>query len=187
MKYFNHSDQQSGGNYNDREWAIIGRRIAQHLGEGYAYRDGKIVNMSEKGERITFTVPIIKADEQKQLCYGVVLKPIPFVDTQSDILKKIEIEKAAHGYMEDYRLYDVQHEEDVDTRKAIPVESYIAPQDLELEVGDIKKSIPKGSWVLVTHVKDPNIWKDIKAGKINAYSIVGTGYRREIEGELKDE
>ena len=126
---------------------------------------------------------IVKADSERQVCYGVVLKPAPFVDSQGDVLTEDEIEKAAHRYMEDYRRYDLQHEEDVDKQKAIPVESYIAPQDLVWEMNEVKKTVPKGSWVLVTHVKDAEIWKGIKEGKVNAYSIVGTGYRREVEAE----
>ena len=135
------------------------------------------------GVKKTWVSEIIKADSDRQICYGVVLKPAPFVDAQGDILTEEEIEKAAHKYMEDYRRYDLQHEENVGKQKAIPVESHIVHQDEVWEVGKVRKIVPKGSWVLATHVKDTEIWKGIKKGKVNAYSIVGTGFRREVEAE----
>ena len=176
MRYFDQGDQQSGGGYNDREWAIIGRRIAQHLGSDYEYRDGKIVNVSQKGEKITLTAALFKADEQRQLCYGVVLKPAPFVDTQGDVISKEEIEEAAHRFMEESRLYDLFHKEDLDSRAAVPVESYVTPQDVQW--GD--KVIPAGSWVVVTHIKDAAVWEKVKKGEVNAYSIRGIGYRKRV-------
>jgi hypothetical protein len=32
---------------------------------------------------------------------------------------------------------------------------------------------PKGTWVVTMKVNDPKVWKDIKNGKLNGYSIEG--------------
>jgi hypothetical protein len=156
------------------------------------------VNYSVDGENVTFdgleswqevervwqpkvqkraVVEIGKSDDEKHLVYGVVLKPDPFVDSQGDVMTKEEIEVAAHGFMQKSRLYDLFHVKNLTKQAVVPVESYIAPQDLSW--GD--KIIPEGSWVVVSHVADTDIWNKIKKGKINAYSIKGIGYRKEIE------
>ncbi len=123
-----------------------------------------------------FYVQIGKMSEEKQLVYGVVLKPEPFVDSQGDVMTKAEIEVAAHNFMEQSRLYDLFHKDSLSAKCAVPVESYIAPQDLDWG----GKVIPAGSWVVVTHITDANIWKKIKKGEINAYSIRGIGRREGV-------
>ncbi len=130
----------------------------------------------EWGVKKEWSVEIGKADQSKHLVYGIVLKPAPFVDSQYDTVSKEEIEAAAHRFMERYRSYDRQHEEDLGKDQAVPVESYVAPQ--ELKWGE--KLVPEGSWVLVTHIPDDDVWKDVEGGKINAYSIRGIGLRREV-------
>lgn len=42
-QYFNHADQQSKGGYNDREWAILGRRITSASGEAFQYRKKQVI------------------------------------------------------------------------------------------------------------------------------------------------
>lgn len=120
---------------------------------------------------------ILKAmDGEKRLAYGVVLKP-DVVDAQGDIMTQDDIEKAAHDFFINSRIMDLQHTEDLPSDRAVPVESYIAPQDMV--VGGNK--IAKGSWVMVTHVPDEAIWTQIKKGRIMAYSIRGLGKRTPIE------
>lgn len=125
-----------------------------------------------------FYVQIGKTSDEpeKQLVYGVVLKPEPFIDSQGDVMTKAEIEVAAHNFMEQSRLYDLFHKDSLSAKCAVPVESYIAPQDLDWG----GKVIPAGSWVVVTHITDANIWKKIKKGEINAYSIKGVGRREGV-------
>ncbi len=137
----------------------------------------------EKSEDAEWTADITKIDLDRQLAYGVVLKPAPFFDHQDDRMTEDEIEKAAHNWMMKSRLMDLQHEETLKSETATPVESFIAPQDMIWTIGEKKRIVPKGSWVLVTYVKDKKIWDDVKAGKINAYSIKGYGIRRKITPE----
>ena len=125
-------------------------------------------------------VHLEKMQIEKQLIYGVVLKPAPFVDSQGDMVDEVEIEQAAHDYLETYRMYDLQHTVALNQDAVVPVESYIAPQDLLWDTPQGRKLVPKGSWVLVSHVVDPTIWEQVKQGNVNAYSIAGYCQAREV-------
>jgi hypothetical protein len=126
------------------------------------------------GVQKTWEAEIIKSDD-KHLIYGVVMKPSPFLDSQGDSATEAEIEKAAHDFMVQSRTMDLQHEEELEKSVAVPVESYIAPSDMVIN----KRSIPKGSWLMVTYVPDDTIWQKVKKGDIKAYSIRGWGVRKE--------
>src|SRR5215472_12348802 len=80
-------------------------------------------------------VPIWKADSQ-QIIYGVVLEP-ELHDSQDDIVSADEIEKAAHRFLVDFRKTDVHH--DGHQAEVDVIESYIAPQDLEIEGQQVQK------------------------------------------------
>ena len=57
------------------------------------------------------------------------------------------------------------------------VESFIAPTDFDWDGFQVKK----GDWVGGMWVRDKEMWGDVKAGKINAFSIKGMGRRRLVE------
>ncbi len=54
IAYFNHEGQREAGGYSEREWEIIGERIAEAatklLGRKYEYRNGKVVRVEEEEE-----------------------------------------------------------------------------------------------------------------------------------------
>jgi 2'-5' RNA ligase len=116
-----------------------------------------------------FVSPLWKDDAQ-QIVYGVVMQP-QVTDSQGDTVSAEEIEKAAHRYLAESRLHDVQHaEEEVE---AVPVESFIAPCDMEYH----GRPVLKGSWVMATHVVDPAVWQQVVKGELTGYSIGGTAER----------
>lgn len=119
------------------------------------------------------TVPIWK-DDSKHIVYGVVLQP-DLKDSQGDTVTADEIEKAAHRFLVNYRKHDVQHTERAAGVQT--VESYIAPQDLEIA----GQQVSKGSWVMGTHVADPEIWERVSKQDheqpLTGYSIGGSGVR----------
>lgn len=118
---------------------------------------------------------LIKAVPERQIVYGIVLKPhVP--DAHGDIFTPEEIERAAHAYLARSRLLDWRHERLLPPSQGVPVESFIAPVDFSWQ----GKRIPAGSWVLATHIQDPDLWKEILSGKIRAYSIRGFGLRRPV-------
>lgn len=77
-----------------------------------------------------------------------------------------EVEKTAHRFMANKGKMGLQHEQEAD---AVVVESYIAPVDFPLGLGEVRK----GDWVLVSLVINDQIWKDIKSGQLTAYSPGG--------------
>lgn len=125
---------------------------------------------------------VSKADKVKQLVYGVVLEPNT-LDSQDDYMLPNQVEKAAHTYLKKAvrgksSVSKLQH------RKAgffknkpsvVPVESFIAPVDFTY---DGKEMIKKGTWVLVLHIEDKEVWQDVLAGKYTGLSIGGSGIRQ---------
>lgn len=128
-----------------------------------------------KSSEVDLRVPIWK-DDSKQVVYGVVLTP-GLVDSQGDVSTAEDIEKAAHAFLTEYRKHDVQHAEVTTNFDGVPiaktVESFIAPQDMEIA----GEKVLKGSWVMATHVTDPATWERVLKGEITGYSIGGTGER----------
>lgn len=108
---------------------------------------------------------INKADEAKQLVYGLVYEP-DVEDAHGDFMRAEEIEKAAHQFMKDARNIDQQH--DFESGVGEVVESYIAPSDFAIG----NQIVTKGSWVLATKASDA-IWESIQKGEITGYSMAG--------------
>jgi len=115
---------------------------------------------------------IFKKDEEHRLVYGIALEPEIF-DAQEHIISEEEIMKAAHGFMIGYRdqltTTGEMHKKEAPGVKI--VESYLSPVDFEFNGQEVKK----GSWVVVSKIKDDKIWKKIKDGEYKGYSIGGKG------------
>ncbi len=110
------------------------------------------------------TAPIVLKDLDRRIVYGPVLIPdVP--DTDGDVVSADKVERVAHRFMEEYRLMEHMH-----TLKSVarPVESYIAPTDLDLG----QSRVPKGSWVMGAKVVDDDAWNDVKSGKLTGFSVV---------------
>ncbi|RYF52405.1 MAG: hypothetical protein EOO38_00270 [Cytophagaceae bacterium] len=118
-------------------------------------------------------VPIVKADSEKQICYGEVLNPLT-VDSQNDWLTPADIEKAAHDYMMTSRVIGSEHGEPIN---ASVVESFIAPQDLDFVSPSGPVQVPKGTWLIGVKVSDPKQWALVKSGEYSGFSVGGMGVR----------
>lgn len=130
------------------------KRLAKHI----------IRKQKEQPSSKTEAVPIYKMDEEKQVVYGVVMEPNTY-DTDLNWTTPEEIEKAAHHFMEWWREHDAEHtQEQVD---AVPVESYVTTEDLDIG----GKPVVKGSWVMGLHVRDDELWGNIKSGEYTGFSI----------------
>lgn len=127
---------------------------------------------------------VTKADKHRQLIYGVVLEP-NVMDSQEDFMLPDHVEKAAHNYMKKVArgkatVSKLQHRRagfHKDRASVVPVESFIAPVDFSY---DGKEVVRKGTWVMVLHAEDPNVWQDVMDGKYTGLSIGGTGIRQEM-------
>lgn len=115
-------------------------------------------------------VPIVKYNKKKGIVYGIVLKPNE-VDSQGDYETEEDIEEAAHNFLIESRQIDINHW--YISPDCVPVESYIAPVDFEWH----GKKIKKGSWILGTYIRSPEIRKKIENGELTGYSIRGIGLR----------
>lgn len=118
---------------------------------------------------VEMQVPFWK-DDAKQIVYGVVLTP-GLEDSQGDVVTAEDIEKAAHAYLVTSRKHDVQHDEHQAAVET--VESYVAPEDMTVA----GQRVIKGSWVIGTHVSDPDTWRRVRKGELTGFSIGGTGER----------
>ena len=118
-------------------------------------------------------VAIMKADQAKQIVYGVVLVPGE-IDSQDEWMTAEDIEKAAHSYLKNSRVIGSQHSKPI---LAEPVESYIAPQDLEWDGQYGPQSVKQGSWVLGVKINDPAEWQKVIDGEYTGFSVGGFGSR----------
>lgn len=115
---------------------------------------------------------ILKADDEKQIVYGVVLEP-ETVDTQGDVISADETEEAAHKFLVKSRVVGDRHSKKAG---AEVVESYVAPVAFELGGQNVKK----GSWVLGVHITDTRLWREVKSGEYTGFSVGGFGVREAV-------
>jgi hypothetical protein len=125
-------------------------------------------------------LPIVEVSKHRQILYCVALEPDSF-DFQGDAMDASEIEKAAHTFMEESRIIGRMHSHKIN---ALPIESYIAPQDLSFDGINGRQLVRKGSWVLGIKIADPAEWQKVLDGEYRGISVGGTGYRKILEGEL---
>jgi hypothetical protein len=114
-------------------------------------------------------VPIFAATD-KQIVYGVVMEP-DVTDSQGDRTTAETIERAAHAFMVRSRIVGDSHKAKA---AAYPVESYIAPSDIEVAGQKVKA----GSWIMGIYVADQKLWQAIKNGEYTGLSIGGRAIRR---------
>lgn len=127
------------------------------------------VQVIEKSDEESEPVPcrVLKMDDARRLVYGVVLSPYE-VDTQNHVMTAEDVEYAAHHFLGSNGVMAVRHRQFAD---AVCVESYIAPCDFELN-GTLVKT---GDWVLVSYVRDDQLWNKIVNGEYQGYSVGGFG------------
>ena len=119
---------------------------------------------------IQFNVSIAKIAEEKRLVYGIVLEPDE-VDAHNDTISAEVIEKAAHDFMARYnKETQLGYMHKMFGQIGIElVQSYVSLNTFKMGGEKVKK----GSWVMVTHVINDQVWDKVKKGKITGYSIGG--------------
>lgn len=134
-----------------------------------------VCSCASEGEEHTVTLlPVDKADDEQQIVFGIALEPGE-VDSQNDTIKPPVIKVAAHNWLAKYQDRGVQHNKIVNSKIEI-YESYIAP--VNLTIGGQK--VKKGSWLLMYHILDKDLWEDIKKGKFRGFSIGGFARRNKV-------
>ena len=124
-------------------------------------------------------VTIQKADKAKQIVWGEVYAP-DTLDSQGDFMAREWIEKMAYDFMRKGLTKSIDTEHNLEINGSAVVESFIAR--------DNDPDFTPGSWVMGVHMPD-NVWKDVEGGRINGFSMYGSGARVEkmLEMEVPDD
>lgn len=157
---------------------LLGDKYYSNVGTGISIdkdsqNEVKIVDFEEFFEDMKLEVSFKKVDQEERIVVGVVYEP-NVVDSQGDFMKASTICKMAHQWMIKYQKYKDSHKSDIDSDDICVIESFIAP--ITYAVGTEIVSV--GSWVLATKILNENLWKRVKDGELNAYSIGGYGKRK---------
>lgn len=164
--------EQNKNAYDAKSRAAVLRRIDESRKK---FEVGEYSKTQKSEDELTIDFELLEKNEEKRLVTGIALIPNQ-IDSQGDIVSPEQIEIAAHSFLKDSRLIDLQHVEVANPSRATVVESWLAPIDLQIG----SKLITKGSWIVTTYIPDDMIWKDVREGKYNGYSIRGLGKRKLI-------
>ncbi len=118
------------------------------------------------------TSEIITKQEELQVVWGwaSVIKEDGkvVVDSQDDVISEVSLLKAAHEFVTDFRQGKVMHH---GRKVATLVESVVFTDDLQKALGiDLKKI----GWLIAMKVLDEDVWKLVKNGTLQAFSIGGS-------------
>lgn len=122
---------------------------------------------TETGMSKSLVIDIAKI--QDNTCYGIVLKANT-EDLQGDVMSPEDIRIAMHGFMEEFRTINKDHADDID---ACPVECWQAK-----EPGSLGNSrYAPGDWLMGVKIRDQEVLRAVREGKLRSYSIEGVGTR----------
>ncbi|HET6406089.1 MAG TPA: XkdF-like putative serine protease domain-containing protein [Candidatus Thermoplasmatota archaeon] len=148
-----------------------------------------LVIKTQKGEAVElegFEVPVVKMVDgapEERFVLGPVITPNK-VDRQDEVIPPEVIRKAAHRFLAEYRMMDDLHNLAPlfgGANAGTPVESFVLDRDTEYDTPTgTKVTVPAGSWMLGTVVKDDRVWSEIKAGRRKGYSIWGTARKTRL-------
>ncbi len=128
------------------------------------------IDIASKGLDVCeLTGPIVLKNANKRIAYAAVLVPGE-PDSDGETVTKEKIEQAAHEWMQSYRNVDLQH---TLNNVAVPVESYVLPMDMEVDMQGVKTILPAGTWVLASKVLDEATWDMVEKGELTGYSVMG--------------
>jgi len=167
--------QINDGEVRDRVSKLLGDMLAQGAfavpqsenvgGDGYSGGVSKTAELNE----VEFQV--LKQEDEQRTVLGIVLEPEE-IDAQEDIYSEDEITQTAWRFMERYQQFGLMHKEIL--QSILPLESFIAPVDFEIDGQFVKK----GTWLLRVRVLDDEIWQDVRSGRLTGFSIGGSALRR---------
>ena len=120
---------------------------------------------------------IKKTDEEQQLVTAEIYAP-DLVDSHGDFMRADEIQKMAFGFMINKRMDQVDVNHDNELYGCFVVESFIAREDDSIFI--------PGSWVVTIFVPDPILWKAIKNGDFNGFSMEASCFKeKDVEIEVE--
>tara|TARA_R100000093_G_scaffold70881_2_gene45095 strand:- start:64 stop:492 length:429 start_codon:yes stop_codon:yes gene_type:complete len=124
---------------------------------------------------------ILKSDEEQRLVYGwasvITEKGEPVVDRQGDVIKPDTLVKAVNNFMEHVRVGKQMHDGD---QIGVVVHSWPCTNEINKSVG---LEADREGWLVAFKVYDDEVWADVKAGKLAAFSIGGRAVKGEYNGD----
>lgn len=112
--------------------------------------------------------PIVMKNEAQQIALAPVLVPGE-EDSDGEVLTSEKIQEVAHNWLAHYQNVDYMH---TLNNTAVPVESYILPADMEVDMYGDKTIVPKGSWILGAKMND-DTWAGVMDGTLRGFSVMG--------------
>ena len=95
------------------------------------------------------------------------------LDWQDDVIAPATLEKAAIGFMMDYRDSGVMHD---GGSVGTVVESIVFTKEKQAAMGIPEGTVPEG-WFITVKVHDPEVFAKVKDGTYRMFSIQGTAKR----------
>ena len=95
------------------------------------------------------------------------------LDWQDDVIAPETLEKAAIGFMMDYRGSGEMHRGE---SKGTVVESIVLTKEKQQAIGIPEGAVPEG-WFITVKVHDPEVFAKVKDGTYKMFSIQGTAKR----------
>jgi hypothetical protein len=118
------------------------------------------------------SVSIKSVSDDEQIVYGEVYAPY-VIDSHGEMMLPDAVKQLAHRFLvlQKNAFIDVMHNNI--PVKASVVESYIA------RAGDPLYN--EGAWVLAVQIFDQEVWAEVKAGKLNGYSLEAWVYKYDAD------
>lgn len=124
-------------------------------------------------------------NEEERVITGVALRadfPIYRNDSHGEYYVKFSaktIKDAARRFFKDMRVKDVNIDHSTEVTGVYLYESYLLNTNHTISYPEFK-DVANGSWIVSYKVDNDNVWQDIKAGKLNGFSV-------EINAEMEKE
>ena len=121
-------------------------------------------------------VQICLETSEKHIVMGAVLIPDKPIYRNQDgeefyiQFSKETIEKLAHDYLANDRVYSFTKEHDDVAENIYVVETWLKTSEND-KSKDYGIDVPVGSWLMAAKVENEEIWQKIKAGEMNGFSI----------------
>lgn len=141
---------------------------------------------------LTISGEISKVDDERRQVFGwasvTEINGEPVVDLQNDYVDTYEIEKAAYDYVLNSRVGGEMHRrvkksKDAPKQVSTLIESMVLTPE-KIEKMGLPPETPRGWWIGFQIPKDESgdeVWKSVKDGKYNEFSIHGMGKRKSVE------
>ena len=125
-------------------------------------------------------------DNDRHLVYGPVLTPdVPIYRRNGEeefyiTFPKKVVEKMAHQYMEEGRLWSFTENHDSIADDTVVIESWVkmGKNDKSVELGI---DVPDGTWMMGVHITNDELWNKVKNGELKGFSIECAAFLDEIK------